>query len=126
MKVVIYIGCLIAAALVWFIGGLIAWNIVCSFIDVEHIPLLMLDNYRIATYSGIAIIASWLILSAIAAKFEVYLNITVMLIIAGIIACAINYWENIWDSVALILTILYNIFNILIISSGFYVLVVKD
>lgn len=121
MKIVIYIGCLIAAALVWFIGGLIAWNIVCSFVDAENTPILMLANYRIATYSGISILSSYCVLKI---KFDDrkfdFTSIATIYVVAAIIACVVNYWESVWDSVALIITILYNVVNILLMSVAFY------
>lgn len=121
MKGIKFIGCLIAAAIIYFIVGIIAWNIIYSLIDVENISIVLLADYRIATYSGISIIATWLALNAINVNnYEVYLNLTVILVITGFIACVINHWENVWDSVALILTILYNIVNIFIMGFCFY------
>lgn len=43
-----------------------------------------------------------------------------ILFIIGFLAFMANYWENIWDSVAVILTILYNIVNIAVMTYCFY------
>lgn len=119
MKGIKFIGCLIATAIIYVIVGLIAWNIICSLIDVENISIVLLADYRIATYSGVSIIATWLALNAIK-KHDFPTDTIAILVIAGIIACVINHWENVWDSVALILAILYNIVNVFIMGVCFY------
>ena len=50
--------CLIIAAAIYFIVGLIAWNIVCSWVDISSCTLVEISNYRIYTYSGIALISA--------------------------------------------------------------------
>lgn len=121
VKFVKLIGCLITAVIIFFVVGIIAWNIIYSFIDVENISIVLLTDYKIATYSGVSIIATWFTLNAINTKnYEAYINNTVILGIAGIIACVVNHWENVWDSVALILTVLYVIVNVFIMGACLY------
>lgn len=58
MDILKYIVCLIIAAIIYFIVGLIAWNIVCSWVDMSSCTLVEISNYRIYTYSGIACISA--------------------------------------------------------------------
>lgn len=113
--------CLIIAAIIYFIVGLIAWNIVCSWIDISSCTLVEISNYRIYTYSGIALI------SAVIAEFRAGIKkgrdmdgACTILFITGFLAFMANHWESIWDSVAVILTILYNIINVTVMAYCFY------
>ena len=113
--------CLIIAAAIYFIVGLIAWNIVCSWVDISSCTLVEISNYRIYTYSGIALISA--VIAEIRAgikKGRVSDGACTILFITGFLAFMANYWENIWDSVAVILTILYNIVNIAVMTYCFY------
>ena len=108
--------CLIIAAAIYFIVGLIAWNIVCSWVDISSCTLVEISNYRIYTYSGIALISA--VIAEIRAGIKKGRDMDgacTILFITGFLAFMANYWENIWDSVAVILTILYNIVNLSLI-----------
>lgn len=48
-----------------------------------------------------------------------------ILLAVGFIAFIVNHWEGMWNSVALILTILYNIINIVIMGLCFYAVIKK-
>lgn len=111
MDILKYIVCLIIAAIIYFIVGLIAWNIVCSWVDISSCTLVEISNYRIYTYSGIALIP------AIIADRD---GACTILFVTGFLALMANHWENIWDSVAVILAILYNLINIAIMACCFY------
>ena len=113
--------CLIIAAAIYFIVGLIAWNIVCSWVDISSCTLVEISNYRIYTYSGIALISA--VIAEIRAGIKKGRDMDgacTILFITGFLAFMANYWENIWDSVAVILTILYNIVTIAVITYYFY------
>lgn len=113
--------CLITAAAIYFIVGLIAWNIVCSWVDISSCTLVEISNYRIYTYSGIALISA--VIAEIRAGIKKGRDMDgacTILFITGFLAFMANYWENIWDSVAVILTILYNIVNIAVMTYCFY------
>ena len=113
--------CLIIAAAIYFIVGLIAWNIVCSCVDISSCTLVEISNYRIYTYSGIALISA--VIAEIRAGIKKGRDMDgacTILFITGFLAFMANYWENIWDSVAVILTILYNIVNIAVMTYCFY------
>lgn len=113
--------CLIIAAAIYFIVGLIAWNIVCSWVDISSCTLVEISNYRIYTYSGIALISA--VIAEIRAGIKKGRDMDgacTILFIIGFLAFMANYWENIWDSVAVILTILYNIVNIAVMTYCFY------
>lgn len=113
--------CLIIAAAIYFIVGLIAWNIVCSWVDISSCTLVEISNYRIYTYSGIALISA--VIAEIKAGIKKGRDMDgacTILFITGFLAFMANYWENIWDSVAVILTILYNIVNIAVMTYCFY------
>ena len=113
--------CLIIAAAIYFIVGLIAWNIVCSWVDISSCTLVEISNSRIYTYSGIALISA--VIAEIRAGIKKGRDMDgacTILFITGFLAFMANYWENIWDSVAVILTILYNIVNIAVMTYCFY------
>ena len=113
--------CLIIAAAIYFIVGLIAWNIVCSWVDISSCTLVEISNYRIYTYSGIALISA--VIAEIRAGIKKGRDMDgacTILFITGFLAFMANYWENIWDSVAVILTILCNIVNIAVMTYCFY------
>ena len=113
--------CLIIAAAIYFIVGLIAWNIVCSWVDISSCTLVEISNYRIYTYSGIALISA--VIAEIRAGIKKGRDMDgacTILFITGFLAFMANYWENIWDSVAVILTILYNLVNIAVMTYCFY------
>ena len=113
--------CLIIAAAIYFIVGLIAWNIVCSWVDISSCTLVEISNYRIYTYSGIALISA--VIAEIRAGIKKGRDMDgacTILFITGFLAFMANYWENIWDSVAVILTLLYNIVNIAVMTYCFY------
>ena len=113
--------CLIIAAAIYFIVGLIAWNIVCSWVDISSCTLVEISNYSIYTYSGIALISA--VIAEIRAGIKKGRDMDgacTILFITGFLAFMANYWENIWDSVAVILTILYNIVNIAVMTYCFY------
>lgn len=113
--------CLIIAAAIYFIVGLIAWNIVCSWVDISSCTLVEISNYRIYTYSGIALISA--VIAEIRAGIKKGRDMDgacTILFITGFLAFMANYWENIWDSVAVILSILYNIVNIAVMTYCFY------
>ena len=112
---------LIIATIIYFIVGLIAWNIVCSWVDISSCTLVEISNYRIYTYSGIALI------SATIAEIKAGIKngrdmdgACTILFITGFLAFMANHWESMWDSVAVILTIFYNIINIVIMAYCFY------
>lgn len=44
MDILKYIVCLIIAAIIYFIVGLIAWNIVCSWVDMSSCTLVEISN----------------------------------------------------------------------------------
>ena len=113
--------CLIIAAAIYFIVGLIAWNIVCSWVDISSCTLVEISNYRIYTYSGIALISA--VIAEIRAGIKKGRDMDgacTILFITWFLAFMANYWENRWDSVAVILTILYNIVNIAVMTYCFY------
>lgn len=43
-----------------------------------------------------------------------------ILFVTGFLAFMANHWESMWDSVAVILTILYNIINVTVMAYCFY------
>lgn len=109
--------CLIIAVVIYLIGGLIVWNIVCTWIDIESCTLIEISNYRVYTYSGL-VVASCCI--AEIKKGSDIDGASGVPLLTGFIACIVNQWESVWDSVAIILTILYNIINIAIMTYSFY------
>ena len=119
MNTLKFIGCLVAAAIVYFVVGLIVWNIVCTWIDLPSCTLTELSNYKVYTYSGVAALFSFLCASNSEKRIEF---IFWVLTITGCIAYLANHWESIWDSVALIMSILYNLVNIFIMGVCLFLL----
>lgn len=105
----------IIAVILYIVLGLIAWNIVCSIIDIPSKTLEELADYRLYTYSGITLVLTFLIPiingSSISDESETSIFITLGINLG--IAILINHWENVWQSVSVIFTIIYNLFNIL-------------
>lgn len=52
----------VIAVIAYLILGLIAWNIVCSIVDIQTKTLLELADYRVMTYSCITLILSFILL----------------------------------------------------------------
>lgn len=105
----------IIAIVAYLILGLIAWNIVCSIIDISSKTLVELADYRIYTYSGVAIVLSFLCSIINGDDTFIGMLFFILAINTGL-ALAVNNWEGIWTSVALILTIVYNLVNVLIMT----------
>lgn len=105
----------IIAIVIYIVLGLIAWNIVCSIIDIPSKTLEELADYRLFTYSGITLALTFVIpvFDGSSISDDSYLPIFIILGINLGIAILINHWQNVWPSVSLIFTIIYNLVNIL-------------
>lgn len=112
-----FIFSLIIAVVVYLGLGLVAWNIVYSFLDIDHMTLVSLADARIYTYSGFTLLG-YLILSFLYGDSPEYLFY--IIIINGAIAILFNQWGNAWDSVILIVSIIYNLVNIGILTMMMY------
>ena len=113
--------CLIIVVIIYFIVGLIAWNIVCSWVDISSRTLAEIGKYKIYTYSGITMVSAYI--SAFIAEIKYGKDMDgacTILILNGFIALIANGWENMWETTAVILTILYNIINITAMAYCFY------
>ena len=110
----------IAAAAIYLIAGIICWNIVCSVMDIGKLTLVQLADYRLLTYSVLTLgvsLAVWAMTDS--AKFasqkdyDAYSWMAVIVVLVNyLIGVAVNHWESIWDVVATIFTIIYNVVNI--------------
>ena len=105
----------IIAIVIYIVLGLIAWNIVCSIIDIPSKTLEELADYRLFTYSGITLALTFIIpvFDGSSIPDDSYLPIFIILGINLGIAILINHWQNVWPSVSVIFTIIYNLVNIL-------------
>lgn len=110
--------CFIAACAVYILGGLLVWSIVASFIDVPSSTIADLATYRIHCYSGVAGLVSLITLS----KANVDDKSTNILL-GAIFACwAIGILVNVWEIsgiISTILTIVYNIVNVGVVTLAF-------
>lgn len=115
--------CFIISIVAYLVLGLIAWNIVCSNMDVLSKTIEELAANRLYTYTGvtIGIIGLILIFRNLSKTDEMLFACAIILIINFAIALAVNYWEGIWDSVSIIFTIIYNLVNILCITAALMV-----
>ena len=114
---------IVFAIVAYIVLGLIAWNIVCSNMDVLSKTIEELADNRLYTYTGVTcgIIGLILIFSNLSKTDEMIFAYGIVLIINFAIALAVNHWESIWDSVSIIFTILYNLVNIFCITSALMV-----
>lgn len=105
----------IIAIVIYIVLGLIAWNIVCSIIDIPSKTLEELADYRLFTYSGITLALTFIIpvFDGSSISDDSYLPIFIILGINLGIAILINHCKNVWPSVSVIFTIIYNLVNIL-------------
>lgn len=108
----------VIAVILYLVLGLIAWNIVCSIIDIPSKTIEQLADYRLFTYSGITLALTFLIpiFEGSSISDDSYIPIFIILGINLGIAILMNHWENIWPSVSVIFTIIYNLVNILWIT----------
>jgi hypothetical protein len=104
----------IIAIIVYIVLGLIAWNIVCSIIDVPSQTLVELADYRIYVYSGITFLV--FVISLFDNDVKGVESFYAIMFVNTCIAIAVNHWENIWPSVSVIFTIIYNIVNVCFIA----------
>lgn len=111
---------IVFAIVAYIILGLIAWNIVCSNMDVLSKTIEELADKRLYTYTGVTcgIIGLILIFRDLRKADKMLFAYAIVLIINFTIALAVNHWESIWDSVSIIFTLLYNIVNIFCIISA--------
>ena len=114
---------IVFAIVAYIVLGLIAWNIVCSNMDVLSKTIEELADNRLYTYTGVTcgIIGLILIFRNLSKTDEMIFAYGIVLIINFAIALAVNHWESIWDSVSIIFTLLYNIVNIFCITSALLV-----
>jgi hypothetical protein len=107
----------IIAIVAYLVLGLIAWNIVCSNIDIMSKTLVELSDYRLFTYSGLTFILGCILANFDDSIGEVsYFGAAIAVGIPLIITLVVNHWENVWDSVSMLITLLYNLINIIFIS----------
>ncbi len=116
-----FIFSLIIAVVVYLGLGLVAWNIVYSFLDIDHMTLVSIANARIYTYSGFTLLG-YLILCFLYNDDDSDFIWIIIGVNAGI-AMLLNKCENAWDSVILIVSIIYNLVNIGILTRKMYKLV---
>jgi hypothetical protein len=96
-------------------------NIVCSWVDISSCTLAEIGKYKIYTYSGITMVSAYI--SAFIAEIKYGKDMDgacTILILNGFIALIANGWENMWETTAVILTVLYNIINITAMAYCFY------
>lgn len=116
---------LVVSILIYILGGMIVWNLVCSFaIDVPNLPITTLENYRLFTYSGLTgvvmLITQIIEDDCTKNREEAMTFFYVALGINLAIAVGVNYWNTVWDAVLFILCLIYNLGNIGIMTMTFY------
>lgn len=121
MDIFKYIVCLIIVVIIYFIVGFIVWNIVCLWVDMLFCILVEISNYRIYIYFGIVCIFVIIVEIRVGIKNGCDMDgVCIILFVIGFFVFMVNYWESMWDSVVVILIILYNIINIVIMVYCFY------
>ena len=116
--------CFIVATIGYLVLGLIAWNIVCSNMEIGSKTLIELADYKLYTNSALTVIVScciWALTDSnkFVSKKDYDAYLWMIFIVAGVdlgIAIAVNHWETVWDTVATIFTFLYNVINIGLIT----------
>lgn len=127
MNIMKFIGALIGAIISYLIIGIIAWNLVCSFlIDIPTTSIIELANYRICTYSVVTLVFMFLFIPKSATNLiEGILLYSGFIAVNAAIAIGVNYWDTAWDSVVVILAWVYNIVNIMVIALTFYLAILE-
>lgn len=97
--------------------GLIAWNIVYSLIDLNSVTVVALSNYRLCTYSAVTLLCFYILPFLIGTNTNddvegYYIGVTMIIGINLLVMIAINSWEDAWESVSTIVSIVYNLINI--------------
>ena len=119
----------VVAVAIYFFIGIVAWNIVYSFLDINSMTILAISNYQLCTYSAFTfIIVSVILVTKVGLDHVDDGTFMILGIIIGlnlIIAIALNYWDTAWDIVVSILNIIYNIVNIGIIATFVHLLFIE-
>lgn len=122
-----FIGALIGAIIIYLIIGMIAWNLVCSFmINLSSTPIIEIENYRICTYSVVAFTSILLTILIATKDIDIDNILGIFWYVGGIIAVnaaiaiGVNYWDTAWETVVIILAWVYNIVNIILMTIVFY------
>ena len=122
-----FIGSLIGAIITYLIIGIIAWNLVCSFmIDIPSTSIIELANYIMCTYSVVtfALICLFSPKSAID-LIEGLLFYGGVIAVNAAIAIGVTYWDTAWDNVIVILAWVYNIVNVMVIALTYYLAILE-
>lgn len=106
---------IISAIAIYFILGVIIWNIVYSIIDVESTTLKMLKLYEAFSYSLATCLCSIFLYWNNDKKLD---KVSYLLGANSAIAVLIYNWESIWLSVFAILGIIFNIVNVGVLYYG--------
>lgn len=122
-----FIGSLIGAIITYLIIGIIAWNLVCSFmIDIPSTTLIGLVNYRICTYSIVTLVLMFLFIPKCGNDLiEGLLFYGGVIAVNAAIAIGVNYWDTAWDNVIVILAWVYNIVNVMVIALTYYLAILE-
>lgn len=110
----------IGALIGYLVLGLVTWNIVCSVVDIGSVPIVKVADYKLYAYSGLTMLAVF-ICSVCDSRNNDFFNYAFYIVLGiAAIGIAVNHWESVFDSVAVILSLLYNIANIAVISLAIY------
>lgn len=94
--------------------GLVAWNVVSSFQDIDSMTLVGIANGRLFTYSALTYIYVKLIPFILGHEtddsFDIF--IIAVIVINLIIAVIFNCWDGAWGSVITIMNVVYNLINV--------------
>ena len=110
----------IAAAAIYFLAGIICWNIVCSVMDIGKLTIIQLADYRLTTYSVLTAavsLAVWAMADsgkfASQKDYDAYSWMAVIVVVVNlVVGIAVNHWESVWNVVATIFTVIYNMVNV--------------
>ena len=110
----------IAAAAIYFLAGIICWNIVCSVMDIGKLTIIQLADYRLTTYSVLTAavsLAVWAMTDsekfASQKDYDAYSWMAVIVVVVNlVVGIAVNHWESVWNVVATIFTVIYNMVNV--------------
>lgn len=122
-----FIGSLFGAIITYLIIGIIAWNLVCSFmIDIPSTSIIELANYRICTYSVVTLVLMFLFIPKCGTDLiEGLLFYGGVIAVNAAIAIGVNYWDTAWDNVIVILAWVYNIVNVMVIALTYYLAILE-
>ena len=127
-SVILSIVALVIAALIYFLGGLVAWNVIYSIFVDSSSDIVTLQRYEISTYTGLTVIIGLIVGDFV--DDEMYFDLSGIILFTYVFYLIVLFLLDIgtgaWFSVNLILTIGLNVVNLIVLSIMIYRLLDRE